>query len=359
MKLSKKGLIGIVVLIIGVVVVCVLVGKNPTILSHIDFNNSSASQENSPSNYSAKGNLDSIGCDMISGWSYDPDSEKDLTAVQIYYDGPAGSGRFLVDAWPHIVRQDVNSAFGIIGVHGFEISTPSIIKDGKPHTIYAYAVDSGVGHTLTELIGSPQNLQCAKNQSVTLPDPQKICPNIKTDSDWICVSGLGWLPLEHPILQQYSKQDLPTPNVITVYAKGVFAGGAWPHMVVMLGSKKLGEWDVKSSNWAEYQVVVNNKVNANLKVYFTNDYYNKKTGEDRNLFVDLINLSGRTYYSKSPKVQVSGHYISGKGCSSGILQTNELDCNNSYFEYPTKTGDKTSFGSEVSSWTANLLDAVF
>jgi len=77
-----------------------------------------------------------------------------------------------------------------------------------------------------------------------------------------------------------------------IQAMGSPAQGTWPHMVVKLDKKAIGETDVTSKKWEPYTFSTNVQTGEyTFWVYFSNDFYlEKKVGgkevrEDRNLFV--------------------------------------------------------------------------
>ncbi|MFP5368405.1 MAG: RICIN domain-containing protein, partial [Actinomycetes bacterium] len=89
----------------------------------------------------AIGYIDSLNCNEISGWSFDPDRPDQSEQVHVYIDGPYGQGgTFAADVAANIYRPDVNAAYGISGSHGFNWSIPAKYKDGRRHTAYLYAI---------------------------------------------------------------------------------------------------------------------------------------------------------------------------------------------------------------------------
>jgi beta-glucosidase len=83
------------------------------------------------------------------------------------------------------------------------------------------------------------------------------------------------------------------PTTLTVTAQGTFAGGAWPHMVVRVGSVNgtggtmVGEATVSSSSWTDYPFFFTATGGTQeVSVTFDNDF--NMGGEDRNLLVDKV-----------------------------------------------------------------------
>jgi hypothetical protein len=107
-----------------------------------------------------KGSLDSASCSAISGWAQDPGSASTALAVDLYVDGPAGTGTPIGRFTAGTSRADLCSAIGSCD-HAFSVPTPANLLDGTEHSIYAYgiAVTSGVNNEL--LSQSPATLHCA------------------------------------------------------------------------------------------------------------------------------------------------------------------------------------------------------
>jgi hypothetical protein len=104
-------------------------------------------------------NLDNTS-GLIWGWAYDPDNSGASIAVHIYADGPAGSGKVIDATQANLPRADLNTLFNITGNHGFNYYLPASLKDGKPHTLYLYGIDtSGVGSQNVALSGVPKTFK--------------------------------------------------------------------------------------------------------------------------------------------------------------------------------------------------------
>ncbi len=95
------------------------------------------------------------------------DAPSQSISVDVYKDGPAGSGSFVGRYPANQPRPDVNSAFGITGNHGFVIATPDAFKDGQQHQVYIYAINNSPSGQNPQLSGSPKPISCP----VTPPCP--------------------------------------------------------------------------------------------------------------------------------------------------------------------------------------------
>jgi hypothetical protein len=91
---------------------------------------------------------------VAAGWTLDPDEPTRQISVHFYVDGPAGSGTFLGAVNATLPRPDVNQVTGFPGDHGFGFTLPAIVRDGRPHVLHAYAIDSAGGRN-PELPNSP------------------------------------------------------------------------------------------------------------------------------------------------------------------------------------------------------------
>jgi hypothetical protein len=115
--------------------------------------------DNQPPNKPAKGWLNRASCDTIAGWAQDPNSPKKAVDVVLTFGGPLskkGVAKKTVTANKH--RQDLCKWLGSCN-HWFEIPTPASLKDGKKHTVYAYAVDEQKG-TRKLLSLAPKTIKC-------------------------------------------------------------------------------------------------------------------------------------------------------------------------------------------------------
>lgn len=111
-----------------------------------------------PPNKKPRGNLDSANAEQIKGWAQDEDVKDKPIEVHIYFDGAAGTANakgFKVTADKK--RDDLCSSIGSCN-HGFTFDVPEQFRDGKPHAVYAYGIDSAGGPN-TLLVGSPKTIR--------------------------------------------------------------------------------------------------------------------------------------------------------------------------------------------------------
>lgn len=77
-----------------------------------------------------------------------------------------------------------------------------------------------------------------------------------------------------------------------IVARGTRASGTWPNMRVSVDNVVKSKVSVNSSTEKTFPVTVTNITAGQhiLKLEFTNDYYNKRTKEDRNLYIDKMTV---------------------------------------------------------------------
>ncbi len=142
-----------------------------------------------------RGSLDSAACDEIAGWTQDPNSPNEPNDVQLFIDGPAGSGARMLRATADEHRTDLCTAIGSCA-HGFRVPTPYDLRDGREHTIYAYALTNSGAPANPVLGASPRMLRCAATFAADL-DADGRSDVLAYRSDWdaipVCLStGAGW-----------------------------------------------------------------------------------------------------------------------------------------------------------------------
>jgi GH25 family lysozyme M1 (1,4-beta-N-acetylmuramidase) len=113
-----------------------------------------------PPNAPPQGYLDTADCSEVAGWSQDTDVATQAIAVHVYFNGAAGAaGAIAVPLEADHNRSDLCGPLGSCD-HGFAMTTPLGLKDGKPHEVFAYGIDEAGGAN-TLLTGSPKSFTCA------------------------------------------------------------------------------------------------------------------------------------------------------------------------------------------------------
>jgi PKD repeat protein len=98
---------------------------------------------------------------IIKGWTLDPDSATLSNTVQIYINGPIGTGSLTASYATDILRTDINTAQVTSGNHGFEFTIPVLYRDGYAHKAYVYGIDINDPTKSTLLLGSPKSFTLA------------------------------------------------------------------------------------------------------------------------------------------------------------------------------------------------------
>src|SRR5262249_9642777 len=107
-----------------------------------------------------KGYLDGAKCDALTGWAQDPNAATTAIGVTLYFDAPADKkGIGPVAAKANVHRDDLCKSLGSCN-HGFSVTPPVGMMDGKPHTVYAYGLDTA-GKATSLLTDAPKTLNCA------------------------------------------------------------------------------------------------------------------------------------------------------------------------------------------------------
>lgn len=131
--------------------------------------------DDAPKNHAPNGQLEKASCDDgIRGWARDVDAPKQSIGVILTFDGPlGGKNTKQLALTANQARPDLQKKLGS-SAHGFEAPLPATLKDGKKHSIYAYAVDAQ-GKATKLLVGAPRTLSCQPATSTKADSAQKAC----------------------------------------------------------------------------------------------------------------------------------------------------------------------------------------
>ncbi|MEK7649568.1 MAG: NBR1-Ig-like domain-containing protein [Patescibacteria group bacterium] len=123
---------------------------------------------------------DSNDCAVQQGWTCDADNYSQALNVNIYADGPAGTGVLVGSNVPaNFSRPDVASSCGGNANHGIEWTIPSSLKTGTDHTLYMYGINVGGG--ADALLGNaPAMINCAPPPATPTNSAQCIAINAPT-----------------------------------------------------------------------------------------------------------------------------------------------------------------------------------
>lgn len=108
------------------------------------------------------GFIDIATCSDIAGWAWDPKTPDQPIAVEFYAVNDDETETLLTRVDANEYREDLASALGDNGNHGFYFPTTEIIHDNRPVQLKAYAVNSNSKLPKRELNNSIQLLECAQ-----------------------------------------------------------------------------------------------------------------------------------------------------------------------------------------------------
>ncbi|MBX3126288.1 MAG: C40 family peptidase [Polyangiaceae bacterium] len=112
----------------------------------------------------ARGYLDSAGCSNIEGWAFDDDAGAGAIEVVLTFDGPIDKEHSLkVTTKAELPRADLCKVLGSCD-HGYSVPFPSSLRDGKNHSVYAYAIDPETKEP-QQLVGAPRTVSCSCGSS--------------------------------------------------------------------------------------------------------------------------------------------------------------------------------------------------
>lgn len=111
------------------------------------------------------GQLGEASCFVLRGWAADSDNLNTSIDVHFYADGPSGTGQAVGTVAANVSReQAVCTQLGSNRnncPYGFQYNIPDRLKDGRPHTIYAYGINlPGTTGRNRLLSGSPITITC-------------------------------------------------------------------------------------------------------------------------------------------------------------------------------------------------------
>ena len=129
-------------------------------------------------NIDPKGYFDVANCSVFAGWACDANDYGKALTINFYADGLPGQGGIFVGAVSANATREaaVGSLCGNNTNHGFSYTVPDSLKDGKQHTIYAYAINTPTGNNPL-LSTNGKQIQCspyyctAENQTISASKP--------------------------------------------------------------------------------------------------------------------------------------------------------------------------------------------
>lgn len=97
--------------------------------------------QGNPADSNPRGFVDATTCDVVAGWTCDPDDLTRPLDVHVY-----ASGVMVAAGQANVIREPaVAAARGGHAAHGFRIALPESLRDGQPRNVIAYAINIGRG----------------------------------------------------------------------------------------------------------------------------------------------------------------------------------------------------------------------
>jgi|GEM_PF-3523276 len=155
------------------------------------------------------GTFDRIQDFIAYGWSYDPDFPSQSIQVQFFVDATDSTGLFAGSTLTDVLREDVNTTYGITGKHGFRWFIPQRFRDGLEHTLYVYGVDASDTTIGVMLNQSPKTFQVPPSPCIQSEQPYNI-------GAWYFTA---WSPLD----------SFHIANTLLVYGREDVWGGVRDH----------------------------------------------------------------------------------------------------------------------------------
>jgi len=130
------------------------------------------------------GFVDIADCNDIAGWAWDPKTPDQPIAVEFYALNDDETETLLIRIDANQYREDLASALGDNGNHGFYLSTSEIIHDNRRVDLKAYAINSNPKLPKRELNNAIQSLECAQFGPPLEPTitPEPTIPSEPTES---------------------------------------------------------------------------------------------------------------------------------------------------------------------------------
>jgi hypothetical protein len=118
-----------------------------------------------------EGWIDVASCQEVAGWAWDPKTPNKPIEVEIYDLHDDGTETLLTQMIADQFRQDLVTALGDDGRHGFHVQTSSVVHDDQRHMLRVYAVNSDPGLPNRYLYGATSAIQCPGLRPSPQPTP--------------------------------------------------------------------------------------------------------------------------------------------------------------------------------------------
>ena len=166
----------------------------------------------------------------------------------------------------------------------------------------------------------------------TITDKEnKRCTDGSTYSRWLRCNG-------YFTFRSYEKAFVPVPtyparlfsgSVVKVYAAGRYVGGDFPMLDLNIKNRRVASFRVAGDPvvrlLGEYSYLHPEKVSiSDISIVYMNDYFGG-VNDDRNLYVDRVNIDGVDFFADGYAVYQTGVW-QGNVCAEGYLRSKLLWC---------------------------------
>ncbi|HEY5730713.1 MAG TPA: hypothetical protein VIS72_11715 [Anaerolineales bacterium] len=124
-----------------------------------------------------EGYVDLANCEAIDGWAWDPKAPNQPINIEVRRVNEDGAETALYTTSANRYREDLASALGDNGGHGYSIATSDVLKSGERQTIRVYGFNSNLNLPPQALIPSEITLECPQFE----PAPTQ--PNTNEQAD--------------------------------------------------------------------------------------------------------------------------------------------------------------------------------
>lgn len=127
-------------------------------------------------------------------------------------------------------------------------------------------------------------------------------------------------------------------STIVIYAAGTPGKKQYPNMRLRINNVPVKTFkgvkgEIQNRKFDTFTYTHPTKVTPNMvRISFLNDYWNRRTGDDRNLVIDKVVIDGIEYQTEGPTIYSKGTWSSDNGCGGGFKKSEWLHCKG-YFQF--------------------------
>jgi len=207
-----------------------------------------------------------------------------------------------------------------------------IIEVGFTNDLYIAADEDRNLYVDKVVVGNNSYLADSPATTTTITEKSsKTCNDVNTHSRWLLCNG-------YFTFRSYEQAFVPLPtlpmrmltgSVIKIYAGGKLVGGDYPMFNLNIAGKPAAMFKVAGDPavrlLGEYIYTSPDKVKiSDISISYLNDYYTNPS-DDRNLYIDKVNLDGVDYPADGYSVYETGVWR-GTVCAEGYLRSKTLWC---------------------------------